>query len=201
MRNFIPSLLILIWLGIGSIGIRAQDNPVEETLSITGVRLSWTAPGDDNRYGRAREYDLRYLTYYINESNWSSAIKIPSLPIPGPAGCMEHFFVEGLPEGRRYFFAIKTVDDAGNWSLLSNVASKYAEDAICGDANCDGIVNVGDELHIRNYVFEGGPAPMPLEAGDCNCDGNVNLADAIYLFNYIFRSGSPVPCGACPLSR
>jgi hypothetical protein len=66
---------------------------------------------------------------------------------------------------------------------------------VCGDANGDGTVNVGDAVHLINYVFKGGPAPIPLEAGDANCDFEVNVGDAVYLINYVFKGG-PAPC--CP---
>jgi len=66
---------------------------------------------------------------------------------------------------------------------------------VCGDANGDGSVNVGDAVYIINYVFRGGPAPVPFGAGDANCDGSVNVGDAVYIINYVFRGG-PVPC--CP---
>ncbi|MDD4051877.1 MAG: CARDB domain-containing protein, partial [candidate division Zixibacteria bacterium] len=68
-------------------------------------------------------------------------------------------------------------------------------DYLCGDANADGKINVGDARYIVVYVFEGGAAPRPLEAGDPNCDGKINTGDAIYIVNYIFRQG-PAPC--CP---
>jgi M6 family metalloprotease-like protein len=69
---------------------------------------------------------------------------------------------------------------------------------LCGDANGDGTVNVGDAVYLINYIFKGGPAPDPLCSGDANGDGVVNIADAVYLINYIFKGGLPpvVPC--CP---
>jgi plastocyanin len=66
---------------------------------------------------------------------------------------------------------------------------------VCGDANHDTKINVGDAVYIINYVFRGGPAPNPLGAGDANCDGHINVGDAVYLITYIFRGG-PAPC--CP---
>jgi hypothetical protein len=66
---------------------------------------------------------------------------------------------------------------------------------LCGDANSDEDVNVGDAVFIINYVFNSGPAPDPLEAGDANCDGQANVGDAVYLINYVFKGG-PEPC--CP---
>jgi hypothetical protein len=66
---------------------------------------------------------------------------------------------------------------------------------LCGDANGDGNINVGDAVYLIFYIFKGGPAPQPIEAGDENCDYEVNVGDAVYLINYIFRNGDP-PC--CP---
>lgn len=64
---------------------------------------------------------------------------------------------------------------------------------VCGDANGDGDLNVGDAVFIVTYVFRGGPAPVPMEAGDANADGLVNIGDAVYLITHIFRDG-PAPC-------
>ncbi len=64
---------------------------------------------------------------------------------------------------------------------------------VCGDANRDGQVDLGDAVRLLNYLYKGGAEPLPLEAGDCNRDGIVDLADVIYLLNYLYRSG-PFPC-------
>jgi thermolysin len=78
---------------------------------------------------------------------------------------------------------------------------------LCGDANGDKGINIGDVVYIGNYVFREsvcstqppiGCPPDPYEAGDVNCDGNVNIGDAVYLGNVIFRPGSPEPCAGCP---
>ncbi len=65
---------------------------------------------------------------------------------------------------------------------------------VCGDANGDGDINVGDAVHIINYVFKGGTAPDPLEAGDANCDETINVGDAVYIVNYIFKGGFEPYC-------
>ncbi|MCK5125852.1 MAG: thrombospondin type 3 repeat-containing protein [candidate division Zixibacteria bacterium] len=69
-------------------------------------------------------------------------------------------------------------------------------DYVCGDANGDGDVNVGDAVYLINFAFKGGPAPDPLEAGMANCDDEVNVGDAVYLINFAFKGG-PAPCD-CP---
>lgn len=64
---------------------------------------------------------------------------------------------------------------------------------ICGDANGDQTVNMGDAGFIIDYIFFEGASPAPLNAGDANDDGTVNLGDAGYVINYIFYDGWP-PC-------
>ncbi len=69
---------------------------------------------------------------------------------------------------------------------------------VCGDANGDGTVNVGDAVFLINYVFKGGPAPDPECLGDANGDGGVNVGDAVYLISYVFKGG-PAPVEPCCL--
>lgn len=69
-------------------------------------------------------------------------------------------------------------------------------DFVCGDANGDENVNVGDAVFLINYVFKGGPAPDPVCEGDANGDGGLNVGDAVYLIAYIFKGG-PAPVDGC----
>ena len=71
-------------------------------------------------------------------------------------------------------------------------------ECVCGDANNDSAVNVGDAVYLINYVFKGGPPPQPLLCcGDANGDVNVNVGDAVYLINYVFKGGPPPVSGCC----
>jgi len=62
---------------------------------------------------------------------------------------------------------------------------------ICGDANGDGSLDVGDVVYLVTYLYRGGPAPEPLWVGDCNCDGVTNVGDVVYLVTYFYRGGDP----------
>jgi hypothetical protein len=62
-----------------------------------------------------------------------------------------------------------------------------------GDPNSDGKKTVSDVIYLINYLFKGGPAPVPLYLGDVNCDDKVTVSDVIYLINYLFKGGDP-PC-------
>jgi hypothetical protein len=68
---------------------------------------------------------------------------------------------------------------------------------LCGDVNGDGKVTVSDVIYLINYLFKGGPPPVPLKAGDVNCDGKETVSDVVYKINYLFKGG-PKPCQDCP---
>ena len=85
------------------------------------VTLHWTAPGDNGSVGRAFAYDLRSSATLITEANFSSCTSITGLPAPQTAGTAETFSITNLVPGNTYYFALKTVDAAGNWSAISNV--------------------------------------------------------------------------------
>jgi hypothetical protein len=63
-----------------------------------------------------------------------------------------------------------------------------------GDANGDGVIELGDIVYLINFVYKGGDPPCPMETGDANCDGIVELGDIVYLINYVYRSGPPPAC-------
>jgi hypothetical protein len=93
----------------------AQGAPVDT------VTLTWTAPGDDDRIGTATVYELRMSGSPIDETSWSGATLVSGLPAPLAAGTRQSAVVRGLTAGTTYYFAIKTADEAGNWSAISNV--------------------------------------------------------------------------------
>ncbi len=68
----------------------------------------------------------------------------------------------------------------------------------CGDANRDGLVNIGDPVFLINYIFKGGLSPDPVCVADANGDGNANIGDPVHLINYIFKGGSGPDTNCCP---
>jgi len=68
---------------------------------------------------------------------------------------------------------------------------------MAGDADGSGGVDIDDVIYIIEFVFLGGPAPVPEECcGDANGSGSVDIDDIVYLIAYIFGSGS-APVNAC----
>src|SRR5262249_1635195 len=88
--------------------------------SAASVTLHWTAPGDDSLTGRATTYDLRYSTVGITAANFASATRVTTNQ-PLMACCRETYTVTGLLMNFPYSFALRTADEAGNWSAISNV--------------------------------------------------------------------------------
>ncbi|MBN1422172.1 MAG: dockerin type I repeat-containing protein [Planctomycetes bacterium] len=63
---------------------------------------------------------------------------------------------------------------------------KPASPVAAGDANADGMVDVGDAVWLLNYLFAAGPPPVDPEALDLNGDGRMDIADAVVLLSSIF---------------
>jgi len=95
----------------------------------TTAVLTWNSPGDNGNVGNATAFDLRYSSSPIDEGSFGSATPIPT-GSPGSPGTLNCAELSGLSPCSGYWFAIKTVDDAGNWSNLSNVPS--------GQEHCSG---------------------------------------------------------------
>lgn len=101
-----------------------------QSVSGTIVQLQWTAPGGDGNSGSATQYDVRYSTVPIDDNNFAVATQASGAPTPSLAGTTESMSVTGLTGGVTYYFAIKSKDEAGNISPLSNVVSATTTSSI-----------------------------------------------------------------------
>lgn len=94
------------------------------TSTLTTVTLEWTAPSDVG--SAVVSYQLAYSTTPIGSdtSSWfDTAPKATNLPAPAPAGTVQSATVQGLTTGAKYFFMLRSVDDFGNVSPFSNIAT------------------------------------------------------------------------------
>ena len=92
-------------------------------ITSNSATLNWTAPGDDGNVGTASSYEIRYATFPITSSNFFSATSITSPPLPQIAGTAESITIGSLLSQTTYYAAIKTTDDVGNVSSISNIAA------------------------------------------------------------------------------
>jgi len=113
LRRFLPWVIVFLVLAIAPALALAQ--------TTDSVVVSWSAPGDDGAIGTATSYDLRVSEAPITAANFSQALVVPGMPAPLVSGTAQSVTVYGLTRSRNYYFAIRTADNKGNWSALSNV--------------------------------------------------------------------------------
>lgn len=106
-------VLLLLWLAPALSRAQGADSLV----------VSWTAPGDDGNVGRAALYELRLAVVPMTAANFGSALVVPGTPEPATAGTRQTHVVYGLTRGTNYWLGLRTMDDAGNWSPVSNIVA------------------------------------------------------------------------------
>lgn len=111
-------------------------------FGVFGNNLEWTAPKDDQ--GTVIRYIIKYLTRPITKpADWYEAEELSQTLVPKTPGSKESLMVDNIPPGT-YYFAIKSVDDKGNKSWLSN-------------STVSAVIN-----SIRNSLLSGFPNPFNL---------------------------------------
>lgn len=112
--------IVLLALGLSAL----VPDPAWGQATETTITLTWTAPGDDDVTGQATRYDLRRSrTAIVTYTDFGNATPVTGVPTPSPAGTPQTVTATGLTPNTRYWFALRTVDEAGNWSELSNILS------------------------------------------------------------------------------
>lgn len=95
------------------------------TAATNSATLSWTAPGNDGIIGRASQYDIRYAaTAIVDEATFNNATKVDKVPSPQSFGVTEQLEILGLNPSTVYHFAIKSADEAPNWSPTAVTTAK-----------------------------------------------------------------------------
>jgi hypothetical protein len=94
-----------------------------------------------------------------------------------------------------------TIDDARAW--ITDHPGIFPRppvqpcDCRPGDPNNNNVINILDITYLINFVYKGGPAPVPyaLCSGDPNGNCVINILDITYLINYVYKGGpAPVTC-------
>jgi len=100
------------------------DLAVDSALSKSMI-LQWSAPGDNGLAGMAVSYEIRYSLESITSENFTNAILVTdSVLLPDSSGQLQSMGIVNLEPQTEYYFAIKTTDDAGNQSLISNIINQ-----------------------------------------------------------------------------
>ncbi|MBN2406173.1 MAG: Ig-like domain-containing protein, partial [Elusimicrobia bacterium] len=99
------------------------DTLSAKTGKIDGeIKISWTAPGDDDITGTASNYIIKYATFPIDSVSVfdNKAILFDNRPVTQLAGSGESDIVTGLEPGVFYYISIRTQDEVPNTSGISN---------------------------------------------------------------------------------
>lgn len=160
--------------------IPADPLPEDSTTEVDiDDDLEWT--GGDADSGDIVTYDI-----YFGETS-----SPPQVETDWPS---ESYDPGTLNYETNYYWSIVSRDSQGETTAGPIWYFTTASEYIRGDANVDGIVDVGDVVFLVSYLYRNGPAPDPLWVGDANCDDIINVGDIVYLVSYLYRGGPPPGC-------
>jgi hypothetical protein len=111
---------LVVLVALAALGGACVTRAFAQGASAT---LSWTAPGDDGTTGTAAQYEVRFSTSPIDAGNFGSATLVANPPAPLAAGTSQSMFLTGLQTLTQYWVAMRTADERGNWSAISNVVN------------------------------------------------------------------------------
>jgi uncharacterized repeat protein (TIGR01451 family) len=157
--------------------------PLWDTVSTLDFGVNWKGQDDSLGFGCG----IKDYTVYVSDNGGPYEVWI--------ADTSDTFATFHGELDYSYCFYAIAEDSVGNLEEAPPMpdACTRTPSYIRGDANSDGIIDVGDVVFIINYLFKNGSAPNPLPAGDVNCDGLDDVGDVVFLINYLFKSG-PSPC-------
>lgn len=158
----------------------APANSFEPALTNTTPLLEWTQSNDIDPFDQ-----VSYALHLAIDSSFSFA-SITS-GIDGTSWQPS----EPLNWGTKYWWKVKATD-LSTGVTWSNQVYRFRI-MRPGDPDGNGQISISDAVFLINYIFAGGPAPVPLLSGDADCSGAISISDAVYLINYIF-GGGPEPC-------
>ncbi|HPO96173.1 MAG TPA: hypothetical protein PLD81_09210, partial [Elusimicrobiales bacterium] len=112
--------------------IRKDTIPPNTVSNLNGntgdegsVNITFSAPFDSDG-SNVVSYIVKYATFAINLSNFDNAITYSQSWVPSPGGSLETKVISGLEPNINYYFAIKSIDKAGNISSISNVIQVFS---------------------------------------------------------------------------
>ncbi|MCB1185098.1 hypothetical protein KDM41_16860 [bacterium] len=86
------------------------------------ITVSWRTTGDDGPVGAAAAWELRWDTTPITAATWDQARPGPTGG-GGPSGARQWATLTGMAAGTTYHVAVRTADERGQWSAVSNDAA------------------------------------------------------------------------------
>jgi hypothetical protein len=119
--------------------------------STWSVNLQWTAPSDivpPSVIANVYSYAIHYSTTSINENNFENCPSIGVVPQPGSPGTMQSINVQMPDPDANYYFALRSIDAAGNTSSLSIINTPIRSQVT--DTDGDGMPDAWEVDHYLN---------------------------------------------------
>ena len=181
-------------MGKGKKGI-GHEHEAKVTLIVIVPRIEVTSPdgGENWCVWKTEEITWRceWFPGHLVKIEYSTDAGISWLPIEGTQNNGTYLWSIPDTPSESCLVRVSDAEDGNPYDKSDNFFSIF----LAGDANSDGVINSADVAYLINYLFIGGPHPVPtLQAGDANRDGRVNSADVAYLINYLFVGGPPPGC-------
>ncbi|MEW5994413.1 MAG: hypothetical protein AB1744_08450, partial [Candidatus Zixiibacteriota bacterium] len=175
--------LLIDPVAVPQAGVYMYRSPQLDTCVIEWYKLSnFNDPADTNTdFEIVLTEDGNILFQYKDIG--TSGLEQTALIGVSQVGCraLSHFDDGDIPANVvSNFEAVVFNNTTGVWTQAGDVSDPVG-------------INIADLTYLVSYLFQGGPAPAPLEMGDVDCIDSVNVADLTYLVAYLFQSG-PAPC-------
>ncbi|MFN8207979.1 MAG: sugar-binding protein [Bacteroidales bacterium] len=94
------------------------ENLILTPVGSSSIDLKFISPADSNT-GMVKDFQVWLSNDSISTSNLNLATLLDSFPVPLPAGALQEFVIDNLPEGHFIWVALQSTDYFGNTSLLS----------------------------------------------------------------------------------
>ncbi|MGD2091349.1 MAG: NosD domain-containing protein [Candidatus Aminicenantes bacterium] len=207
------------WI-MGSSGNKIYGNTISSTDNQNGYGILLSGSSDNAIY--ANDINGNYYGIYLMSSSNDNILHHNNFDNVFADAYIENFL--GTCTGNQWYLDIE-VDPGGNyWSGFSctdlngdgvcdeaySIPGGGTGDqdlyplsgqwsSLCGNVNGDPQyeVNEPDIDYLIDYMFSGGPEPVPPCAADVNGDGSVDISDAVYLINYLYHGGPPPVQNCC----
>jgi hypothetical protein len=122
-----------------------------------------------------------WTNYSTPDTDFNQLMTPRKLSLGPDSAQMESFIIFGVD-------TTKHLMNSNWWRPMLKFCGFYR-----GDVDGDWDIDVTDIVYLLNYLFIGGPPPLPFpNQGDVNSDDVVNVTDIVYLINYRYIGG-PAP--------
>ncbi|MEN8008357.1 MAG: hypothetical protein ABFS42_15215 [Candidatus Krumholzibacteriota bacterium] len=130
-------------------------------ITDTFAVLEWTSPADDGPLGRPYRYEIRISQEALTETNWMDISPRDGPNNPVDAGQTEEFVLPGLAPLTSYYAAVRSRDESGNFSEISNFLEFTTQNIPLGWGDEFADLDINDRVNtlysLGDTLYVGGP--------------------------------------------